>query len=54
VAITTLRYTFDDWIHSPENTPLAELVDGIPVERMATTFDHGQIVGELWDWLRRV
>jgi Uma2 family endonuclease len=53
MAMTTLRYTFDEWIDSPENTPLAELVEGIPVERMATTFDHGQIVGELWDWLRR-
>lgn len=53
MAITTLRYTFDEWLDSPENRPLAELVEGLPVERMATTFDHGQIVGELWDWLRR-
>lgn len=53
MVMATRRYTFDEWIDSPQNTPLAELVEGIPVERMASTFDHGQIVGELWDWLRR-
>jgi hypothetical protein len=53
MAMTTLRYTFDEWIDLAENTPLAGLVEGIPVERMATTFDHDQIVGKLWDWLHR-
>lgn len=53
MVTTARRYTFDEWVDSPENTARAELVEGIPVERMTTTFDHGQIVGELWDWLRR-
>ena len=30
---------------------LAELVDGIPVERMSTTADHGRVVKALWRWL---
>jgi hypothetical protein len=43
-VLTRRRYTFDEWIASPPNTPLAELVEGIPVERMATSSNHGWIV----------
>jgi len=53
MVLTRQRYTFEEWIDSPENTPRCELVDGVPVERMSTSSDHGQIVGELSDWLRR-
>ncbi len=53
MVLTKRRYTFDEWVDSPENTLRAELVEGIPVERMSTTRDHGRVVGELWDWLRR-
>lgn len=48
---TQRRYTVDDWADSPLNTPLAELVDGIPVERMATSGDHGEVANALWRWL---
>jgi Uma2 family endonuclease len=50
---TRRRYTVDEWLDSPENTTLAELVEGIPVERVSTTWDHGQVVKVLWRWLDR-
>lgn len=53
MALTRQRYTFDEWLDSPENTPLAELVEGIPVERMATSSNHGWIVKAIWRWLDR-
>lgn len=49
---TQRRYTIDEWFSSPQNTALTELVDGIPVERMSTSGDHGEVAGVLWDWLR--
>ena len=51
MAVTTRRYTFDEWIDSPANGMLTELVDGVPVERMSTTQDHGRVVKALWRWL---
>jgi len=53
MVLSKRRYTFDEWAESPGNTTLAELVDGIPVERVSTSGDHGEVVGDLWDWLRR-
>lgn len=53
MVLTRRRYRFDEWIDSPENTMLSELVEGIPVERMSTSRDHGRVVAELFDWLRR-
>ena len=50
---TRRRYTIDEWLDSPENRMLTELVEGAPVERMATTWDHGQVVKALWRWLDR-
>ncbi len=51
--LTHQRYTFDEWIASPTNTPLTELVEGVPVERMATSSNHGWIVKAIWRWLDR-
>ncbi len=53
MVVTKRRYTFDVWFDSPANTTLAELVDGIPIERMSTTSDHGSVVKALWRWLDR-
>lgn len=53
MALTRQRYTFDEWVDSPENTALSELVEGIPIERMPTTPDHGRIVRRLEHWLTR-
>lgn len=53
MVLTRRRYRFDEWLDSPENTVLSELAEGIPVERMATSRDHGRVVAELFDWLRR-
>ena len=50
---TERRYTVDEWADSAWNTPLAELVDGIPVERMATSGDYGEVANALWRWLDR-
>ena len=52
MVMTQRRYTVDEWLDSPQNTTLAELVDGIPVERMTTSGAHGEVAGVLWDWLR--
>jgi Uma2 family endonuclease len=52
MVIARRRYTVDEWMDSPQNTKLAELVDGIPVERMTASGDHGEVAGVLWDWLR--
>jgi Uma2 family endonuclease len=48
---TQRRYTADEWLDSPQNTTLAELVDGITVERMTTSGDHGEVANVLWRWL---
>jgi Uma2 family endonuclease len=53
MVLTRRRYRFDEWLDSPENTVLGELAEGIPVERMSTSRDHGRVVAELFDWLRR-
>ncbi len=53
MVLTKRRYTYDDWLDSPDNHPLAELVNGEPVERMSTTPDHDSVVDELRSWLRR-
>lgn len=53
MALLQTRYTFDEWIESPQNTMLSELVDGIPVERMGTSSDHGRVVRTLQRWLER-
>jgi Uma2 family endonuclease len=50
---TRRRYTVDEWLDSPENAMLTELVEGVPVERIPTTWDHGQVVKVLWRWLDR-
>jgi len=34
MVLTKRRYTFDEWVDSPANTTLSELVDGIPVARL--------------------
>ena len=48
---TQRRYTADEWLDSPQNTTLAELVDGITVERMSTSGDHDEVANVLWRWL---
>jgi Uma2 family endonuclease len=53
MIVAQRRYTVDEWFDSPQNTIRSELVDGIPVERMTTSGDHGEIAGVVWDWLRR-
>lgn len=53
VGLGRRRYTYDEWIDSPLNTPRSELVDGEPVERMPGTPDHASVINEAWDWLRR-
>lgn len=53
MALTKRRYTFEDWLVSPDICPLSELVEGEPVERMPTTPDHGRIVRRLEHWLFR-
>jgi len=53
MALVQTRYTFDEWLDSPQNTMLSELVDGIPVERMGTSSDHGRVVRTLQHWLER-
>lgn len=50
---TQRRYTVDEWFDSPQNTTLAELVDGIPVERMTTSGDHAEMAKVLTRWLDR-
>lgn len=51
MVLTSQRYTFDQWVESPFNTALSELVDGIPVERMSTSGQHGVAVKRLERWL---
>ncbi len=51
MSLTRQRYTFDEWIDAPENTTLSELVEGIPVERMSTSSNHGWVAKALWRWL---
>jgi len=51
LSLTRQRYTFDEWIDAPENTTLSELVEGIPVERMSTSSNHGWVAKALWRWL---
>lgn len=53
MALTRQRYTFDEWLASAENAALTELVDGVPVERMGTTSDHGRVTRALQHWLER-
>jgi len=53
MALVQTRYTFDEWLDSPQNTMLSELVDGIPVERMGTSSDHGRVVRTLQHRLER-
>ncbi len=53
MALTQRRLTFEEWMESPLNTALSELVDGIPVERMSTSWNHGQVVKALWRRLDR-
>ena len=50
-VLTGRRYTYDEWVSSPVNTPRCELVDGIPVERMTTSGAHAEVVQALWWWL---
>jgi Uma2 family endonuclease len=52
MVVAQRHYTVDEWLNSPQNTALSELVDGIPIERMTTSGDHGEVAGVLWDWLR--
>jgi hypothetical protein len=35
MAPTARRYTVDEWLDSSENSMLAELVEGVPVERIS-------------------
>lgn len=53
MVLTKQRYTYDEWIDSPLNTPRSELVNGEPVERMPSSPDHAAVVGELLEWVRR-
>ena len=50
-VLTDRRYTYDEWVGSPLNTPRCELVDGIPVERMPTSGEHAVVVQALWRYL---
>lgn len=51
--LTKQRYSFDQWVDSADNKTLTELVDGIPVERMGTSSDHGGVVRTIQHWLER-
>lgn len=53
MALTKRRFSIDEWADSPFNTPLSEMVDGIPVERMATSGQHAVLVKRLERWLDR-
>jgi len=53
MVLTTRRYTVDEWADSPLNTARSELVDGIPVERMTTSGEHGVVVKRVERWLDR-
>jgi Uma2 family endonuclease len=51
MVIAQRRYTVDEWMGSPQNTTLSELVDGIPVARMPTSGDHAEVANVMWRWL---
>lgn len=50
--LTKRRYTYDEWLTTPRNAARTELVDGDPVQRVATTPDHDAVVDEFRAWLR--
>ena len=52
-VLSVRRYTYDEWVSSPLNTPRMELVEGIPVERMTRSGDHAVVVEALGEWLMR-
>lgn len=50
---TRRRYTFEEWQQVPDDGRLYELLNGEPVEMASPTYNHGELAGELYTWLRR-
>lgn len=53
MAVITRRYTVEDLLALPDDGHFYELLHGEPFEVSAPDPDHGAVVAELFDWLRR-
>lgn len=47
------NYFLEDVLNLPDDAPRVELRDGVMIVVPAPTYDHQDIVGLLWVWLRR-
>jgi Uma2 family endonuclease len=47
------RYTIEDVLRLPDDAPRVELHDGVMLVVPSPTYDHQDVAGLLWLWLRR-